>query len=87
MLAAMVEVRYLASQPWPFPSSLMIGCIGTALDREISRDGEELEDARWFTRAEVAAMAARSGDVNAHPRLPAPMSLAFQLAKIWLDGG
>jgi NAD+ diphosphatase len=80
-------VRYLASQPWPFPSSLMIGCLGTALDRVITRDGDELEDVRWFTRDEVAAMAARSGDPSANPRLPAPMSLAFQLAQIWLDGG
>jgi NAD+ diphosphatase len=81
------EVRYLASQPWPFPSSLMIGCIGTALDREITRDGAELEDARWFSRDEVAAMAARSGDLEASPRLPAPMSIAYQLARMWLDGG
>ena len=80
------EVRYLASQPWPFPSSLMIGCIGTALDREITRDGDELEDARWFSRDEVAAMAARSGDADASPRLPTPMSIAYQLTRMWLDG-
>jgi NAD+ diphosphatase len=49
------DVRYLASQPWPFPSSLMIGCTATALGEALTIDREELDDARWFTRAEVAA--------------------------------
>lgn len=53
------RVDYLASQPWPFPSSLMIGCRGEALTREINRDPNELEDARWLTREEV--MAAQAG--------------------------
>lgn len=43
-------VAYLASQPWPFPSSLMIGCHGTAVSREIVLDPAELEDARWVSR-------------------------------------
>jgi NAD+ diphosphatase len=46
-------VGYLASQPWPFPSSLMIGCRAEALGRELRVDPEELEDARWFSREEV----------------------------------
>ncbi len=46
-------VEYLSSQPWPFPSSLMIGCRGLALSREIALDPVELEDARWLTRQEV----------------------------------
>ncbi len=46
-------VRYLASQPWPFPASLMIGCHGEALNDDITVDTQELEDARWFTREEV----------------------------------
>jgi NAD+ diphosphatase len=49
------EVQYLSSQPWPFPSSLMIGCMAEAEDRAITRDPEELEDARWVTREEVLA--------------------------------
>ena len=43
-------VRYVFSQPWPFPSSLMIGCHGDALSTEINIDAEELEEARWFQR-------------------------------------
>ncbi len=49
------EVRYFASQPWPFPSSLMIGCFAQAESRMITVDRTELEDARWFEREEVRA--------------------------------
>jgi NAD+ diphosphatase len=49
-------VSYAASQPWPFPASLMLGCRAQALSREIHMDAEELEDCRWFTRAEARAM-------------------------------
>lgn len=48
-------VRYLCSQPWPFPSSLMLGCAGQALDAAIHRADEELQDALWAPKAEVAA--------------------------------
>jgi NAD+ diphosphatase len=48
------KVGYLASQPWPFPSSLMIGCIGKATSREITIDPAELEDAMWISRDELA---------------------------------
>ncbi|SEQ02254.1 NAD(+) diphosphatase [Thalassovita taeanensis] len=47
-------VSYLASQPWAFPSSLMIGCLGQATSREITIDPKEIEDARWFSREEIA---------------------------------
>ncbi len=50
------RVRYHASQPWPMPHSLMIGCYAQALDRDIKRDEQELADCRWFTRQEVTAM-------------------------------
>ena len=53
------RVKYFASQPWPFPMSLMIGCHAQATRREITVDREELEDARWFTRDEVAQMFTR----------------------------
>ena len=53
------RVRYFASQPWPFPSSLMIGCHAQAISSEITVDRDELEDARWFTRDEAAAMLVR----------------------------
>jgi len=49
-------ITYVASQPWPYPSSLMIGLIGEALNRDIVIDKTELEDARWFTRNEILQM-------------------------------
>ncbi|MEP6868014.1 MAG: NAD(+) diphosphatase, partial [Novosphingobium sp.] len=54
------DVTYVASQPWPFPSSLMIGCHAFADDPAIVIDKTELDDARWFTRAQVAS--AMAGD-------------------------
>jgi NAD+ diphosphatase len=50
------SIAYVASQPWPFPSSLMIGLVGDALTRDIVVDKTELEDARWFSRAEIRLM-------------------------------
>jgi NAD+ diphosphatase len=49
------EVEYLSSQPWPFPSSLMIGCLGHALTTEITCDTVELEDAKWVSRETLLA--------------------------------
>ncbi|MEO0487462.1 MAG: NAD(+) diphosphatase [Pseudomonadota bacterium] len=58
------EVGYLASQPWPFPASLMFGCIGQAISTEIELDPVELEDARWVTREDmVEAMAGRHPEI------------------------
>jgi NAD+ diphosphatase len=79
------DVRYLASQPWPFPTSLMIGCVGAALSTDITRDETELEDCRWFERAEVAAMFERR-----HPHglvVSAPTAIAHHLIKWWVTGG
>ncbi len=67
------RVNYYASQPWPFPTSLMIGCHGEALSRDVIPDDEELEDCRWFDKDEVRAMLDRT-----HPDgLLAPMSMAI----------
>ena len=78
---AVGRVDYLASQPWPFPSSLMLGCRGEALGREINRDPNELEDARWLTREE--AMAASAGlDPDLWPARPG--SIARFLIDHWL---
>ena len=63
------RVRYHASQPWPFPSSLMIGCHAEALSRDIVRDDAELEACRWFSRAEVRAMLA--GRPSGRDQMPA----------------
>jgi NAD+ diphosphatase len=70
-------ISYIASQPWPFPSSLMIGLIGDALSQEIRVDTNELEDARWFPRDELIAMRD-----EAHPkglRFPPRMAIANRL--------
>lgn len=76
------DVRYVASQPWPFPSTLMIGCRARALDDRLTVDLTELEDARWFTRAEVEA--AVSGEASA-PFLPPPRwAIARTLLDDWL---
>ena len=76
------DVRYVASQPWPFPSSLMIGCTARALGRDLTVDTTELDDARWFTRGEVAA--ALAGDRDA-PFLPPPKTaIARTLLEHWL---
>jgi NAD+ diphosphatase len=78
------EVRYRASQPWPFPASLMIGCIAEALTEELTVDRDELEDARWFTREEVALMLD-----GTHPdglRGPVRMAIAHHLMRSWLKG-
>lgn len=81
---AVGPVRYLASQPWPFPGSLMIGCTALATSFDIDFDGLELEDCRWFQRDEVAAMMA-----GAHPdglTAPKPFAIAHHLVKAFVDG-
>ena len=79
---AVADIRYLASQPWPFPSSLMIGCSATALSRELTIDTNELEDARWFTRAEVES--ALSGAPAAPFQVPPRAAIARTLLERWL---
>ncbi len=75
------RVDYLASQPWPFPSSLMIGCRGEAGGRAITLDPVELEDARWISRE--TAMAALDGS-NPDLRLARRGSIARFLIEHWL---
>jgi NAD+ diphosphatase len=74
-------VRYISSQPWPFPSSLMLGCHGAALTEAITLDLEELEDALWLTRSDMVAVLA-----GLHPTIK-PMrkgSIAQSLVVNWL---
>ena len=78
------NVRYLASQPWPFPASLMLGCTAEARTRDIVVDRSELEAADWFTKDEVrAALAAPT----ARLAVPPPMAIAHHLMRAWLDRG
>jgi NAD+ diphosphatase len=83
------RVRYLASQPWPFPSSLMIGCLAEALSEEITIDPEELAEVRWFEREEVRAMVERSRSDDPFPgkvTLPPPLAIGHQIARRWAFG-
>ncbi|PZR00805.1 MAG: NAD(+) diphosphatase [Cereibacter sphaeroides] len=75
-------VRYLASQPWPFPASLMFGCEGEALSEEIDIDPTEIEHALWLTREEM--MQVMAGE---HPQIRAPRkgAIAHFLISAWLS--
>jgi NAD+ diphosphatase len=79
---AVTDVRYVASQPWPFPSSLMIGCQARALDDGLTIDFTELDDARWFSRGEVAA--ALAGGENPAFLPPPRFAIARTLLEDWL---
>jgi NAD+ diphosphatase len=76
------DIRYVASQPWPFPSSLMVGCTAIAEDRDLTVDYTELEDARWFSRAEIAS--AMVGDPSASFLAPPGAAIARTLIEHWL---
>ncbi len=76
------RVRYFASQPWPFPSNLMIGCFAEAETREITVDGHEILTARWFERALVKKLlSGESNDVS----LPRRDAIAFHLIRTWAE--
>lgn len=76
------SVRYVASQPWPFPSSLMIAAIGTTTTRDIMLDSKEIEAAFWVTRSDVAA--ALAGDPAARFIAPPPFAIAHSLLTQWV---
>lgn len=76
------DVRYVASQPWPFASSLMIACIARAEDDTLSLDTTEIEDAMWVTRDEVRA--ALAGDSEARFIAPPRYAIAHSLLSAWV---
>jgi NAD+ diphosphatase len=71
-------IAYHSSQPWPFPASLMLGFTAHAATREVHLKDQELEDARWFSRAEVG---------SGFPLLPPVQSISFSLIEHWFDAG
>jgi NAD+ diphosphatase len=71
-------IEYHSSQPWPFPASLMLGFTAHAATQEVHLHDQELEDARWFTRAEVVAGV---------PLLPPSQSISFGLIEHWFNAG
>ena len=74
--------RYVFSQPWPFPSQLMMGMICEAETTEITVNKAELEDAQWFTKAEVRTVFEKTGDAFMRPPRT---TIAHQLLRHWLE--
>ena len=72
------EVHYHSSQPWPFPSSLMLGFTALATTQEVRLEDQELEDARWFSRQDIQ---------NGTPKLPPSLSISYRLIEHWFDEG
>jgi NAD+ diphosphatase len=72
------RIQYHSSQPWPFPSSLMLGFTAHALTTQIQRRDDELEDAQWFTREDLA---------SGRPIVPPNASISFRLIEHWFDAG
>jgi NAD+ diphosphatase len=80
------DVTYFASQPWPFPSNLMIGCFGEALTEEIRIDPSELQDALWLPRADVRACFSGDGaTADGRIEIPPADAIAHHLLKTWAD--
>lgn len=76
------DVSYVASQPWPFPSSLMIGCRAVAKDPALTLDTTEIEAAMWVDKAEVRG--ALAGDMGAPFMAPPPLAIARYLLEDWV---
>jgi NAD+ diphosphatase len=76
------DVRYVASQPWPFPSSLMLAFTAKATTTELNLDGDEIAEARWFTHDEL-----RTAIIGGSLQLPMSASVAFYLIDGWFGGG
>jgi NAD+ diphosphatase len=81
--ADIAAIRYVMVQPWPFPSTLMIGLVAPVSDPAITVDTHELEAARWFTRDEVRAMLD-----GTHPdaAMPPSIAIARRLTELWVEG-
>jgi NAD+ diphosphatase len=75
------DARYVASQPWPFPSSLMLAFTAKATTTELTIDGDEIAEARWFSRQEL-----RTAITGGSLRLPMSASVAFYLIDGWFGG-
>lgn len=77
-------VRYHASQPWPFPSSLMLGCYADALSSDFRIDGTEIVDARWLSKNEARQRLA--GTIEDEMTMPASIAIAHHLLRDWANG-
>lgn len=77
------DIRYIASQAWPYPRSLMLGFRAVTVDDRAEPDGEEIIEVRWLTRAEIGTALAGEGPVG----LPGPASIARRLIVHWYEEG
>ena len=75
------DVEYFGNQPWPLPASLMLGFVGRAVSEEINVDNDEIDDARWFTRADM-----KSGAESGELVLPGGVSISRSLVEHWYGG-
>lgn len=73
------SVRFYGSQPWPFPYSLMLGCIAEAITEHITIDEKEIQEAKWFTREEVKEMVAKGERREEGISVPPRMAIAGQM--------
>lgn len=76
----LVDLAYVASQPWPFPASLMVAFTATATTTELRLQDDEIASARWFSRDALRAAVAAS-----EVRMPPPLSIAHRLIHAWFD--
>lgn len=77
------DIRYVASQAWPYPRSLMLGFRAVAVDEQVEADGEEILEVRWLSRDEIRSSLAGEGPVG----LPGPASIARRLIEDWFQDG
>ena len=77
------DVQYSSSQPWPFPSSLMLGFHATTSQTELNVDTDELETAQWFGREEL--LEARALGRRGFPAFPPSVAISRRLLDDWLD--
>lgn len=83
------RVRYHSTQPWPFPSSLMIGLIAEVEDDVLTLDQDEIDEAVWLTRAEARAALSGGATLGDGSKvfIPPPLAIAHQIVKAWVEEG
>jgi len=81
------QVRYVGSQPWPFPTALMFGCIATATTGQIRINASELEDAVWLNRSDIEALLQVSASSQPSVLLPPRGLLGRTLIEYWISNG
>jgi NAD+ diphosphatase len=81
------QVRYVGSQPWPFPTSLMFGCIATATTEQIRINASELEDAVWLDRSDIESLLQVSAGSQPSVLLPPRGLLGRTLIEYWMSAG